>query len=110
MSWTIQEFVKGVSKFKEEKKEGFGVNIHILQLVENWHFLTFSIFSFPIVPILACNFFLLLKKVKKFSEWPTIPQLYINGEFIGGCDIVTQMHEAGELKELLATVQGNDKK
>lgn len=39
--------------------------------------------------------------VKKFSEWPTIPQLYVNGEFIGGCDIVTSMHEAGELKELL---------
>ena len=35
------------------------------------------------------------------SQWPTIPQLYVNGEFIGGCDIVTQMHESGELKELL---------
>lgn len=40
--------------------------------------------------------------VKKFSEWPTIPQLYVNGEFIGGCDIVTQMHESGELKDVLA--------
>ena len=40
-----------------------------------------------------------------FSEWPTIPQLYVNGEFIGGCDIVTQMHENGELKELLAEVK-----
>uniref|UniRef100_A0A7S2HJB1 Glutaredoxin domain-containing protein n=1 Tax=Helicotheca tamesis TaxID=374047 RepID=A0A7S2HJB1_9STRA len=39
--------------------------------------------------------------VKKFSEWPTIPQLYIDGEFIGGCDIVTSMHESGELKEIL---------
>jgi monothiol glutaredoxin len=39
--------------------------------------------------------------VKKFSEWPTVPQLYINGEFIGGCDIVTSMHESGELKEVL---------
>ena len=39
--------------------------------------------------------------VKKFSEWPTIPQLYVNGEFIGGCDIVTSMHESGELAELL---------
>jgi len=35
------------------------------------------------------------------SEWPTIPQLYVNGEFIGGCDIVLQMHESGELAELL---------
>ena len=42
--------------------------------------------------------------VKKYSEWPTIPQLYVNGEFIGGCDIVTAMHESGELKEVLAEV------
>ena len=35
------------------------------------------------------------------SDWPTIPQLYVNGEFIGGCDIVTQMHESGELAELI---------
>ena len=40
--------------------------------------------------------------VKKFSEWPTIPQLYVGGEFIGGCDIVTSMHESGELKQLLS--------
>jgi monothiol glutaredoxin len=45
--------------------------------------------------------------VKKFSDWPTIPQLYVNGEFIGGCDIVTSMHESGELKELLS-VKGNE--
>ena len=36
-----------------------------------------------------------------YREWPTIPQLYVNGEVIGGCDIVTSMHESGELKELL---------
>lgn len=40
--------------------------------------------------------------VKKYADWPTIPQLYVNGEFVGGCDIITSMHEAGELKELLA--------
>eukprot|EP00978_Attheya_sp_CCMP212_P033611 scaffold136509_cov44-Attheya_sp.AAC.2 len=39
--------------------------------------------------------------VKKFSQWPTIPQLYVDGEFIGGCDIVTSMHESGELTDLL---------
>lgn len=38
--------------------------------------------------------------VKKFSEWPTIPQLYVNGEFIGGCDIVLAMQEKGELADL----------
>ena len=38
--------------------------------------------------------------VKKYSDWPTIPQLYVNGEFIGGCDIVTSLHESGELADL----------
>ncbi|MDX8389904.1 MAG: Grx4 family monothiol glutaredoxin [Mariprofundaceae bacterium] len=38
--------------------------------------------------------------VKQFSDWPTIPQLYVNGEFVGGCDIVREMHEAGELAPL----------
>lgn len=36
--------------------------------------------------------------IKDFSHWPTIPQLYINGEFIGGCDIATQLYESGELQ------------
>lgn len=40
--------------------------------------------------------------IKEFSDWPTIPQLYVKGEFIGGCDIVKEMFEAGELQELLA--------
>ena len=39
--------------------------------------------------------------IKDFSNWPTIPQLYINGKFVGGCDIVTEMHQAGELDVLL---------
>ena len=39
--------------------------------------------------------------IKDFANWPTIPQLYIKGEFIGGCDIIREMHEAGELQELL---------
>lgn len=39
--------------------------------------------------------------VKLYSDWPTIPQLYINGEFIGGCDIVTELFESGELQEKL---------
>ena len=38
--------------------------------------------------------------IKEYSNWPTIPQLYVKGEFIGGCDIVREMFQAGELKEL----------
>ena len=39
--------------------------------------------------------------IKEFSDWPTIPQLYVGGEFIGGCDIIKEMFEKGELKQLL---------
>jgi monothiol glutaredoxin len=40
--------------------------------------------------------------IKDYSEWPTIPQLYVRGEFVGGSDIMMEMFESGELKELLA--------
>ena len=40
--------------------------------------------------------------VKAFSNWPTIPQLYVKGELVGGCDIVTEMYQSGELESLLA--------
>ena len=39
--------------------------------------------------------------IKDYTDWPTIPQLYINNEFVGGCDIVREMYEAEELQELL---------
>jgi monothiol glutaredoxin len=38
--------------------------------------------------------------IKEFSDWPTIPQLYVKGEFIGGCDIVREMYQSGELQDL----------
>jgi monothiol glutaredoxin len=41
--------------------------------------------------------------IKEFTNWPTIPQLYVKGEFIGGCDIIREMYETGELIELLNT-------
>lgn len=41
--------------------------------------------------------------IKQFSDWPTIPQLYVKKEFIGGCDIVREMYETGELMEMLST-------
>ena len=40
--------------------------------------------------------------IKDFSNWPTIPQLYVKGEFVGGCDIVREMYEAGELQQLFS--------
>ncbi|MXV36323.1 MULTISPECIES: Grx4 family monothiol glutaredoxin [unclassified Saccharibacter] len=40
--------------------------------------------------------------IKDFSQWPTVPQLYVKGEFVGGCDIITDMYQSGELESLLA--------
>ena len=40
--------------------------------------------------------------IKAFSNWPTIPQLYVKGEFVGGCDIITEMFQSGELETLLS--------
>jgi monothiol glutaredoxin len=39
--------------------------------------------------------------IKEFANWPTIPQLYVKGEFVGGCDIMREMYESGELEELM---------
>ena len=46
--------------------------------------------------------------VKIFSDWPTIPQLYVRGEFIGGCDIMREMYQSGELQELLEGIAAPD--
>ncbi len=43
--------------------------------------------------------------IKVYSDWPTIPQLYVKAEFVGGCDIISEMHESGELEELLAPLK-----
>ena len=40
--------------------------------------------------------------IKQFANWPTIPQLYVNGEFVGGCDIMREMYQSGELQKLLS--------
>jgi monothiol glutaredoxin len=48
------------------------------------------------------------QELSAISKWPTIPQLFINGELVGGCDIVTEMYETGELAEALGTEQPED--
>lgn len=59
------------------------------------------------VPLHAVDVLLdptLREAIKTFSDWPTIPQLYIGGGFVGGCDIVREMHATGELGELIAAL------
>ena len=46
--------------------------------------------------------------IKVFSEWPTIPQRYMRGEFVGGCDIMREMYQSGELKQLLEGIAAPD--
>lgn len=59
------------------------------------------------IPLLVSLFFVThyvcVIGVKEYSEWPTIPQLYLEKEFIGGCDILMSMHQNGELAKLLET-------
>ena len=43
--------------------------------------------------------------IKEFANWPTIPQLYVNGEFVGGCDIMKEMYQSGELQKVLEGVK-----
>ncbi len=45
--------------------------------------------------------------IKEYAQWPTIPQLYINGEFVGGCDIVKEMFETGELQKMLGAASAD---
>lgn len=52
----------------------------------------------------------LREALKEYSNWPTYPQLYINGELIGGCDIVTDLYKKGELSKLLATAHARESK
>lgn len=64
------------------------------------------------VPYAAVNVLLdpaVREGIKIYADWPTIPQLYIKGEFIGGCDIVTEMAGNGELDTLLAPLRGGEK-
>jgi|SRR5690242_8676729 monothiol glutaredoxin len=48
----------------------------------------------------------LREAIKRYSNWPTIPQVYINGKFVGGCDIVRELHESGELEPLVRGAVG----
>jgi len=82
-------FMKGNANFPQC---GFsGRAIQILQALET-EFVTVDVLSNDSVR----------QGIKDFSNWPTIPQLYVKGEFIGGCDIMTEMYESGELKDTLS--------
>ena len=74
---------------------GCGFSAHVVQILNKLNV------NFLDIDVLNDNQF--KESIKKFSDWPTFPQLYVKGEFIGGCDIIKEMHESGELLELLNT-------
>ncbi|MBV6492679.1 MAG: Glutaredoxin 4 [Turneriella sp.] len=81
-------FMKGSKEFPQ-----CGFSARVVQILNshNADYVTRDVLADPV----------LRDAIKEFSDWPTLPQLYVKGEFIGGCDIVTEMNEQGELESLL---------
>jgi monothiol glutaredoxin len=88
----VMLFMKGNKSFP-----ACGFSAQVVQILKhhNASFETFNILSDPEMR----------NSVKEYSDWPTFPQIYVNGEFVGGCDIVTDLHNSGELEKVL-TPQG----
>ena len=87
----VMLFMKGNKMFPS-----CGFSARVVQILKQYGvpFETFNVLSDPSMR----------QGIKDFSDWPTIPQLYVKGEFVGGCDIVMQMDQSGELKALLEPV------
>ncbi len=84
-------YMKGTPQFPQC---GFSANaVRILNALGVKDFFTVDVLQDPAVR----------QGIKDYSNWPTIPQLYINGQFIGGSDIMTEMYQGGELRDLLKT-------
>ena len=84
-------FIKGTAQFPQCGFSGNAINIFRACVVETLH--TVNVFDDESIR----------QGIKEFANWPTIPQLYVHGEFIGGSDILTEMYQSGELKKLLST-------
>lgn len=82
-------FMKGTAQFPQCGFSGNAVNILRACGVE--HLYTVNVFDDDGIR----------QGIKQYANWPTIPQLYINGEFVGGSDILTEMYESGELQKLI---------
>ena len=69
--------------------------VQVLQACGVREFQTFNVLADPEIR----------QGIKEYANWPTIPQLYVNGEFVGGSDIMREMYQSGELQKLLGTAQ-----
>jgi monothiol glutaredoxin len=82
-------YMKGTPDFPQC---GFSANaVGILRACGVGEFFSVNVLEDPVVR----------QGIKEYANWPTIPQLYVNGEFVGGSDIMTEMYKSGELKKLL---------
>jgi monothiol glutaredoxin len=88
----VMLFMKGNRMFPQ-----CGFSASVLETIKK-HGVPFEVFN-----VLSDNN--IREGIKEFSQWPTIPQLYVNGEFVGGCDIVREMDANGDLTELLAPLK-----
>lgn len=82
-------YMKGTKDFPQ-----CGFSARVVQILNqyNTNYVTRDVLADPV----------LRESIKEFSQWPTLPQLYVKGEFVGGCDIVTEMAQKDELAPLLA--------
>ena len=83
-------FMKGTAQFPQCGFSGRAIQLLKASGVEN--IVTINVLDDPEVR----------RGIKDYSSWPTIPQLYVKGEFVGGCDIIREMFQAGELQQLFA--------
>jgi monothiol glutaredoxin len=90
VGYPIVLFMKGTPTFPQ-----CGFSQRVVQILEGYEveYRAVDVLSNPLVR----------EGIKEFSDWPTIPQLYVKGEFVGGCDILVEMHENGELADVLDT-------
>ena len=63
--------------------------------------INYLLFSFPFCVVNVLEHDLIRNEIKNYSDWPTIPQLYVKGEFVGGCDIMTALFNDGSMEELM---------
>ena len=82
-------FIKGTPEFPQ-----CGFSGQVIQILEY--------VGAPVVGVNVLEDPEIRQGIKEYANWPTVPQLYIKGEFVGGCDIVTEMYQSGELQSLLA--------
>ncbi len=83
-------YMKGTPSFPQ-----CGFSAHTIEILKSYGY------PFETVDVLADP--AVREGIKQFSNWPTIPQIYIKGKFVGGCDIVNELHEQGELSSMLKT-------